>query len=102
MSFTGAGTVVLAETAGGAGGVLYDAEERVPVAYLRAAAGPAGQFPDPAAGRHWWAVPDPAGGKRAVLVAVEMPFEGYFGAVARAAADKRPAFLVLRADGLAK
>jgi hypothetical protein len=102
VSFTGAETVVLVRTDGGAGGVLYDSEERVPVGYLRAASGPAAQFPDPSAGRHWWAVPDPADGKRSVLVAVEMPFEGYFGAAAKAAADRRPAFLVLRPDGLGK
>jgi hypothetical protein len=102
VNFTGAETVVLVRTDGGAGGVLYDAEERVPVGYLRTASGPAAQFPDPSAGRHWWAVPDPADGKRAVLVAVEMPFEGYFGAAAKAAADRRPAFLVLRPDGLGK
>jgi len=82
--------------------LLYDFESNGMVAYLKRPGEPAVQIPDGTSGRYWWIVPDPMDAKKSVFAAIEMPFDDYFKLADTAKGDKKPHYLIPRADGLAK
>ncbi|OWK40433.1 MJ0042-type zinc finger domain-containing protein [Fimbriiglobus ruber] len=103
VTFAGPELVVVYVGVGRSGAILYDTEARVACAYLRTASGgDAAQYADPVDGQLWWIVPDPANAKKSFLCGTSADFDGYQGVVEQAKADKKPVFLVVRPDGLAK
>ncbi len=94
--------VITIHTDGHAGGFIYDLENRVLTAYVRSPSGQVVQFADSISGRYWLLAADPMDDKKSSFTAVELPFDGYFDLVNEAKGDRKPVFLVPRADGLAK
>ncbi len=95
-----ADTLLAVTTTGGDAGFIVDIEERAVTAYLKATAGKTLLFPT--GGEFWWLAADATDAKKSALQSVEMPFDGYFDVAKKARADRAPAFLVPRPDGLAK
>jgi hypothetical protein len=78
--------------------ILFDGESNAMIGMIRPATVPAAHFPGTATGLHWCVLPDPADAKKAVLVSVPVPFEGYF----ELRDEKKPAGLVVSVEGIGK
>lgn len=94
--------IVSIHTDNHAGGFLYDLENRVLTAYIRGQGDVVTQFADPNSGRYWLLTADPKDDKKSSFTSVELPFDKYFDLVNAAKGDRKPVYLLPRADGLAK
>lgn len=101
VRFFGNEVIALVSDAG-ATSLLYDVETSTPTGYLKAEKGAALQYADEISGRLWWALPDLTDMKKTTLHSVEVPFDDYFKMVNSAKGEKKPVFVQLRPDGLAK
>ena len=81
-------------------GLVLDGEVNRVVAAVKPAAGPAVHEPGAMAATDWCLLPDPADGKKSVLVGVPLPFDSYFGL--REAAGAAPVGLVIGPEGLGR
>ena len=99
VRFLAGDTLVAVQSSRRTATTLFDAEGRVPVAYVTGP-GPTLQFSNPSARQLCWLLPDPKDAKKSLLLAASADFDDYQPTLAEARAARQPVALVLTDAGV--